>query len=447
MRSFRWLLVPGCIVAAVLIVGAWIGSSWLNSVINSDAFRGEVETKAGQALGGTVKIEQIDFSIWRGVRLSGLATKLDSPQGTLVSQVERVSCSCSLLALLNHRLQLDGVNLVNPQVVLTQQPPSTVATPPPPPVPSNGTSTADAQSGKMTPFQVVLESAKITNGHLSIRDATGATKADLQGVEVSADTGGFYTGKDVTGKVRIANVSLPQNLNLTDFSTPFTYRAGTVDASPFEATAFSGRMTGDYKLDPTGPSLLEVNATGIDVSKIGQTANPNSSSKLSGSLALQSQWHGVETGKLTGDGDAQITGGKLRGVSILRDLAFALRVSSLSEPNLKSVTIHFHVANGTTHFTDLRIVSDDFDLTGEGVINAGGRLDAQMVLTLHGGAMGGIPGAASSLFSMLPGGAGSIPFHIGGTVASPRADLTSLLLMPGTKVEKTLDRTIGHFFH
>jgi len=447
MRALRWLWVVVGVLGVLAMFAVGPGTIWLNSFIHSDAFRHEVETNAGQTLGGSVEIKQIDFSIWSGITLSGLATKLDSGQGTVVAQVESVNCSYSYLALLGRRLQLDSVTLIKPQIVLTQQPPSTVATPAPPPVAKAAPSAQQTQSGRTSPFEVVLEAARITDGRLSIRDATSATKADLQGIEVSAKTGGYYEGRDVTGTLRIANVALPQNLNLTDFSTPFTFRTGAVEATPFEATAFAGKLTGGYKLDPSGPSLLEVDATGLDLTQIGRTANPGSSTQLSGSLALQSKWHGAETGKLTGEGDAQITNGKLTGVTVLRDLAIALRVRGLSEPDLKSVTVHFQVADGSTRFTNLQVESTDFEMTGNGVINAQGGLDANMMLTLHGGAMGGIPGATASFFSKLPGGAGSIPFHIGGTVGAPQTDLGSHLFLQGSQVEKALNKTINKFFH
>ena len=95
MRSYRWLLVPaGFVVVGVFIILSLV-SAWVNSIVGSDSFRSDVEKRAGQTVSGTVKITQINFSIWRGVTLSGLATKLDSPQGTLVSQVEKVNCSVS----------------------------------------------------------------------------------------------------------------------------------------------------------------------------------------------------------------------------------------------------------------------------------------------------------------------------------------------------------------
>jgi len=221
MRFSRWLLILLGIVVVLVMLAAGPGSIWVNSIVHSDAFRSEVETRAGQTLGGTVKIQRIDFGFWSGVQLSGLATKFDSPQGTVVAQMEDVNCSISWLGLLSRKLQLDGLTLVKPQIVLTQEPPATVPLPTPPTVPASASS-APTGGGSGSPLAFVLEAARVSNGRLSIRDATGATKADLQGVEISANTGGFYTGQDVTGTIRIATVALPQNLGLTDFSTPFT---------------------------------------------------------------------------------------------------------------------------------------------------------------------------------------------------------------------------------
>ena len=447
MRSFRWLLIAAGVLVFLALMALGPGTMWLNSFIHSDAFRHEVESKASTAANGKVEIKQINFSIWSGVKLDGLAVKVGTPQGTVVAQVESVNCSYSLAALLSRRLQFDAVTLVKPQIVLTQEAPSSVPTPPTPPVATTASSPAETESGKTSPVQLVLESAKISDGSLAIRDETSATKANLQGIEVSADTGGYYDGKDITGKIRIATISLPQNLSLTDFSTPFTYRTGSVGVSPIEASAFGGKITGDYKLDPGAPSLLEVNATGIDVAQVGRAANPNSSTVLSGALALQSKWHDVETGKLTGEGDAQITDGRLEGVPVLSDLAVALRIRELRDPVLKSVTTHFEVAGGTTRFSNLRIESTVFEMTGDGTIDPQGRLDANMVLTLHGDAMGAIPGAVATVFSKLPGGGGSIPFHISGTVGSPQTDLATRAFLSGSKVQNTVKKAFNHFFH
>ncbi len=236
----------------LVLVALGPGTMWLNSFIHSDAFRHEVETKASAAAGAPVEIKQIDFSIWSGVELEGLAIKVNTPQGTVAAQIESVHCSYSLLALLSRRLQFNAVTLIKPQIVLTQQPPSTVATPAPPPAP--GTSAPDARSRRRAarprPCRWCWKPPAFPTASLAIRDATSATKANLQGIQVSADTGGYYDGKDVTGKLRIATIALPQNLTLTDFSTPFTYRTGTISVNPIEATAFGGKINGDYELDP-----------------------------------------------------------------------------------------------------------------------------------------------------------------------------------------------------
>jgi hypothetical protein len=70
-----------------------------------------------------------------------------------------------------------------------------------------------------------------------------------------------------------------------------------------------------------------------------------------------------------------------------------------------------------------------------------------MELTLHSGAMGAIPGGAISLFSKLPGGGGSIPFHIGGTLSSLHTNLSSNIFNPAAKATKSVSKEINRLFH
>lgn len=276
MRKLRWLFIAAGIAVVLAAIGLGLGALWLNSFIHSDAFRHEVEARASQASGGAVEIKQIEFSVWSGVKLNGLATKLVSSHGTLVSQVESVSCSYSPGALLERRLQIEAVTITNPQIVLTQQSPSSLTTPAPPSTAvKNDVTPEDALSGKTGPFQVILETAKINNGDLAIQDGTGTTKADLKGIEVNVKTGGYFKGEAVTGTLTVATIALPENLNVTNFSTPFTYLNGAFSAAPFEVTAFAGQVTGDYKLDTSGPSRLDLNATQIDLAQVGQAGDPN----------------------------------------------------------------------------------------------------------------------------------------------------------------------------
>jgi uncharacterized protein involved in outer membrane biogenesis len=438
MRIRRWLWIPLVGLGLLLLFIAGPGAESINTLVHSDAFRHEVEARASASAGSPVTIKEIGFSLWSGVELHGLATKVATPQGTVALEVESVNCSYSWLALLHRELKLEQVTVEKPQIVLTQQPPSAV------PTPTAGAKepAAPPTSSKGPPLQVVLESAKISDGHLMIHDATGAMKADLQGFDVHADTAGYFDGGDVAGTMSIAKVVLPKNLTITDFSTPFKGRAGAMEADPFEAGAFGGKITGHYHLEPGSPSTLDIAAANLDVAKISKTAKPDAPAVLQGDLSLQSTWHGAETGTLTGAGDAQITHGRLQGVAMLNNLASALHIRGLADPQLKTVTTHFEVAQGTTHFSALQIEAADFELTGEGTIDPAGKLDARMVLTLHGGAMGGVTGAAAALISR----GGSIPIHLTGTVSDPHTNLNPQFFNPGTKVQSAVDKAIKHLF-
>jgi uncharacterized protein involved in outer membrane biogenesis len=439
----RWIWIPFVVLALIIMFLSGPGTEWINSLVHTDTFRHEIESRASAAAGGPVEIQEIDFNLWRGVQLRGLVTKLATPQGTVAAQIASVNCSYSLFELLWRRLQVNSITLEKPQVELTQEAASNV------PTPSAGgkpVSHASAGSSSGPPLQVVLEKEKISDGRLTIHDASGALKADLQGIQVTADTGGYYDGGDVSGEMAIALIALPKNLTVTDFSTPFKGHVGAMEADPFEAKAFGGTITGHYHLDPGGaPSTLDVTASDLDMAQIGRTANPGSSTTLSGSLTLQSTWRGVETGTLAGEGDAEITHGKLEGVPMLNNLGRLLHIRGLTDPALKIVTTHFDVAGGTTHFSHLRIDADAFDLTGQGTIAPDGQLDADMVMTLHGDSGSGF---AATVLAHVPGGGKSIPFHLRGNISDPQTNLSPDLLNPTPteqKVEHALDK-VSHLF-
>ena len=457
MRAYRWLFITGAIAAVLLILAIAAGSVWLNSYLHSEAFRQEVQTRAGQSLGGPVQIEQIDFSIFRGVQLKGLATQLDANhsggQGAVVAKIESVNCTYALGDLLFGRLKLTGLTLDKPNIVLTRQPAATLQPIPP----SNGAETGEAASESTTPrFQFILEKAKVSDGGVSIRDASGAPLAELSGIGLSLDTGPYYDGREITGNVRIANVGLPSNLNLTDFSTPLAYgpHGSYLTAKPFAASAFGGRLAGSYDLR-SGPdssqagtsSILELNGNGLDVAQLTHAANPNSSTTVTGSLDLQSKWQGVETGVIQGEGDAQLTGGQLKGVGMLQELSSLLKIKELNEPVLRKLETHFQVAGGVARFTGLQLDAVTFRMTGDGTVGQGGALDANMVLILPVDAMNRIPKEAASSFVQQPDGSGTIGFHVSGTLSQPQTDLPARLLLQNGKIQNVLKKALNHFFH
>jgi uncharacterized protein involved in outer membrane biogenesis len=441
MRLFRGVCIGLGIVGLLAVIGLVAGAISLHVFLHSDGFRHELETRASQALGGTVDIKQIDWNAWDGVKVNGMATKLVSSHGTLVMQVESESCTYSLSALLHRQLLLENVTILQPQIIVSQS----LVPKLPNPTAAPGEWLAATQT--KPPFDLTVAAVNIDNGDLSIQDAAGASKAELQGISVKANTAGYFKGDDVTGTLTVDTVALPKNLKLTNFSAPFTYRDGALTATPFHGSCFAGQITGDYKLDPGVPSLLQVAINHLDLAQLGQAATPDSPTKLSGSLALQSVWTNVETSTFFGQGDLQISNGKLEGVKLLHDLAGAFQLQDMSDPDLKSVSTHFQVAAGTTHFDHLQIISTVFEMSGSGVIDPAGNLNANMTLTLHPDAFKQIPSYATAFFTKLPDGGGSIPYQLTGTVADPRSDLTTRTFIQTSKVQKLIKKTFDQIFH
>jgi uncharacterized protein involved in outer membrane biogenesis len=448
MRSFRWIIITGVAIVGLVVVAIAFGALWLNTFIHSEAFKTEVESRASQSLGGPVQVQSIDFDIFHGVKLQGLVTQIDPShavgQGALKVQVASVNCSYAWTDLFQGKLRLTGITLDQPQIVLTKQP--TVPAQPQP-LPGGPDSGATQGEGTAMPFQFVLDRAKVNNGDVSVRDATGASMVELQGVNADANTSGYYDSKDVTGTVRVADITVPQNLHVTNFSTPFTYHQNFLAAKTFNASAFGGNIGGGYQMDGSGPSVLDLNAKGFDVAQLTAATVSNSSAKLSGSLDLQSKWRGAETGDLNGEGDAQLTNGKLEGVKVLEEVGQVLKINELKAPIITSAKTHFVVQNQQTKFIGLQLISPIFQITGDGVVGFNGNLNANLVLILSRDAMGRLPKELAASFVQQQDGTGSIAFQVAGTTANPQTDLPTRLLMQNTQIKNAINKALNKFFH
>lgn len=460
MSSLRSILIIVTFVVVMAVLAIAAGVVWLNTFIHSEAFKTEVETRAGQSLGGTVKIGNVNFDIFNGVKLQGLATQIKpshtSGRGALEVKIESVNCAYAWSELLNRRLKLTGVTLDKPQIVLTKQATAPMTSPETTPASAPSSATAGTPSGPVVnqaqgitmPFQFILDRAKINDGSVSVRDANGASMVELRGLNANANTSGYYEGKDVTGTLRVADMTFPPNLHVTDFSTPITYRqGGAVEAKAFEASAYGGTIAGDYEAGTTGTSVLDLNGKGLDVAQLAAVTTSSSTAKLDGSLDFQSKWRGIETGDLTGEGDAQLVNGKLTGVKILSDLSKIFRLKQLDTPIITQAKTHFLVQNRQTKFIGLQLDSPLFKITGDGVIGFNGGLDANLVLILTKDAMSELPTQVAASFVQQQDGTGSIAFRVTGTTSRPETDLATRLLMQNTQIKDTINKALNKFFH
>jgi hypothetical protein len=462
MRALRWILGIGAVVVVLLIIAIAAGAVWLNSYIHSAAFKADVESRASAVLGGAVQIDQIDFDIWNGVKLQGFETQIDhaAGQGTLQLKVAKVNCTYAWTELLSRRLQLTGITLDQPQIVLNKQPNAAPAPAPQPSEPasasaSSGSSTsstsssAQGSSGNSLPFQFILDKARINNGIVSVVDASGAATVNLQGLNLSADTSGFAEGKDVTGSLSIADIALQNNLHITDFKTQFTYAStsGALTAKPFSAVTYSGNLAGDYQSQAGGASVLNLNGKGIDVAALTAATESNSSAKLTGTLDFQSKWRNIESGNLDGEGDFQLSDGKLIGVRMLSEIGSVLKIKELNEPVIKKAQAHFTVQDRQTQLTDLQVQSAGFNLNGGGTIGFDSSLNMNMVLILTRDTMNKLPKELAASFVGQQDGSGSISFRVTGNAANPQTDLPQRLLMQNTQIKNVINNALNKLFH
>ncbi len=436
------------IVVAALAIA--VGAIWLNSFIHSPGFKDEVESRASQTLGGPVQVDSVDFDVLHGIKLRGFVTQLDANhtggQGALKVNVAQVNCTYSLWDLLERKLRLTGVALAQPQITLTKQPTAPLQALPATDSSATGEAAGSPGTSGSSPFQFVLDRVKVSNGRMTILDAAGTTMIDLQGIDANADTSGYYGGRDLTGKVSIAQASA-SNMLVKNFSTPVTCHTNYLSANPLSANAFNGGLKGDFLMDGSGPSVLNLNGNGLDIEQLTAATSSGSTAHLTGSLDFQSKWRSVESGDPNGEGDAQMSNGKLENVRMLQDVSSILRVKELSEPVITKATTHFVVRNRVLNFNGLQLSSPLFGLTGNGVVGFNGSLSADLVLVLTRDAMGRLPRELSGSFVQQPDGTGTIAFHVSGTTSNPQTDLPQRLLMQNLQIKNVANKLLNKFFH
>jgi len=155
----------------------------------------------------------------------------------------------------------------------------------------------------------------------------------------------------------------------------------------------------------------------------------------------------VETGDLNGEGDAQMSGGKLEGVRILHDISQILKIKELDAPVITQAKTHFVVQNRQTHFIGLQLDSPIFQITGDGIIDFNGNLNASLVLILTRDSMAKLPKEFAASFVQQQDGTGSISFQVTGNTANPQTNLAERLLMQNTKIQNVLNKALNKFFH
>ncbi len=448
MRALRWILGLGVIVVVIAALAIAVAGLWLNTYLHSSDFKQEVEARAGQSLGGSVRIGQVDFDLWHGVKLQGIVYQLEpghvSGPGTVQAKIAHLNCAYDWMQLLHRELRLTGVTLDEPQIVLTREPTAAPLAPPvgEPPKPAGLPAPAKIGQGKSVPFQFVLERAKIVNGAVSVRDVGGGPMVELTGVNANST----LEGGVMKGTVRIAKAVSSTGAEVNDFKAPFVYQGSSLEATPLEATAFSGNLAGGYQFSPTG-SLLDLNARAVKVAEVMAALSPGSSSRLTGSLDMQSKWRNLETGTIDGEGDAQVVNGKLEGVRLLQTVSQLIRVKELEAPIVKKAQVHFVTQGGQTKLIGLQLESSFFLVTGDGVIGGNGAVQANLVLILTRDAMNKIPKEVAASFVQKPDGTGSIAFQVSGTLSNPQTDLPARMLMQNSKIQNAIQKALNKFFH
>ncbi len=440
--------------ATVIIAAAAV--LCVNLYMESDAVRTHAEEALTQDMGVPVKISRIHFSPFGALRVvgvvipqpdkakvvpnkEGISTSAASANFLEAGEISGVICWPSLFGkgLLINRLIISDASVVwrqdgNGQFVLP------FAETNPQPSENKSVANKENQSASTAPpssmVEFRIETAQLKNSSFLFQDRKGKRIAAFEQVNVDCKN---LTQAQVEGRASIKTVRLHESIELTHFSTPFTFKGEVLELSKIAATLCEGQLEGSFKLAPLSdeaPFTVNLAFKQIDLEQIlSATGMDTSTQKITGSILgnLQMKGNLEDKRSFEGFGDIAVQEGGIKHFLLFE----ALQVDALSQLDLQQATVAFRIANAKVYVDNLILQTPNVRLNGTGTMDFNGKLDIDSGLAVNQKVRRQLPNWMSNSFQPISGTDESeIKFRVEGTVQRPSTDLVKLLL--GQKLSK-----------
>jgi uncharacterized protein YhdP len=417
-------------LAFVVVVGLGLYAAHLVRSLETPEFKARVAEQAGVVVGAKVKLESLDVSLLRGIRLGGI--HIQNPPGFTgdLLAAEGAKLSYDPWALLRGRIQVDELTLRKPVITLASDARGSFnyeklsgSAPAPPGAP---TPTAGAASLP----RLVVSKLAVEGARLAVVDDKNVAAFRIEGASLDsalAMESGILTG---TGKATVESVVLANAMFLKKVRAPLKLTKERLSLAPLEARLAGGPVTGEIKVDfkPDLRYALQFTATGASVATLLKEAG--SAGTLTGTLQAKAKIEGTG-GVLTvkGAGHAEVKECRWPKAPLFGVLSGLLQVPELADPRFDDCRVEFTLGGGQARTPVVSFKGPALELTGQGVTNlVTSVVDYDLTLALSPGILAKLPGAtARSAFTTRADGFGTIAFKVTGTTAAPKTDLAGRL--------------------
>ena len=435
----RTLKIGGLVLGVVALIAVAAGFA-LDRYLQSPAFKEAVIRSAHDLLGSDVRIGDIHVSLLSGASLT--AVSVANPPGFDgdLLHADAVVLRYRLWPLLRKRLEIGRLVLEGPTLAVTRReagewnyehlgargPASGVRTPRAAP-----SAETPSPSGVVGGLDVVLPEVVVSRGVVLVTGPSAAPIARLDQLDLTATLG--WTGGAVRGDGHLSAgaLSIGDRLFVRQVAAPLAFTPGEVKLATLTGTLGGGNLKADLLVRPVagfGYSAT-IAVRDADVQTLLREAHVRRA--LGGGrlqLLASVEGTGGPAGP-TGQGRAEVTGGELVDVPLLRTVQLVLQLPFLRSMKLDEFWVDFSLARNVLTMPALRVASHDLRITGKGTVRLDTEtLDHQLTLALPKATVDRAPRDVRRVFTEQPDGWPTLAFRVWGPYDAPRTDLTDRVL-------------------
>ena len=430
-----------------LLVVIVFGSLCLHGYIQSARSQERIQAQLSQALGMPLKLTNTSFSLWSGVRITGITI----PQGSAnFLEAGSFTASYRLLPLLIGKFTIPEISVNAPKLVWKQDAKGKWRLPKLEKVQSASSETSGPNPGQAKEKKEggpVLDIARlqIKGGTVQLFDNDGKCTLACTGVSVTCTT---VTGTKIEGLADIERLVWAESLVLENVRTPFVWNAGELTLPELTATLAGGPLRGKFKGRPkadNGPFEASFSFEKADLDRVATDAGwkPGQASGIgSGQLTVQGDLDDLD--RASGPGQFQIRDGRFKQLEFFQNIGKALDIRELSDLRLKDGSGEFRLGDKKVHIEKMTLSALNLQLGAKGTVGFDQKVDLAAQLGLEEDLLKQLPELLRESFGKSVNGQRTLGFKVTGTTDQLRTNLLDQLI--GQKVGRQFDDLLTGLF-
>lgn len=294
-----------------------------------------------------------------------------------------------------------------------------------------------AQSSGKPSATATLTSKQLRTADL-MPEQPAAKGTDTKKGTATKPTGGMLPGIDIDANVSVDKLQT-EKFSFTNAKGNVTVSGGIVNLKNFNVNAFNGTIQSKGTLDLRDPKKSPFDLT-LDIKNVESNAMLSNFTsfgqylfgKFSTTTSIKGDLNdtlGLNTQTLFGNGNVNITNGKLSGCPLTQKLADVTNQANLREVNFKDWANAFSISNGRLAVKDLKISTGSTDFLVDGSQGLDGSLDYHVMVKFPASASDqiNVGSLGNQLLQFLKDKDGRInlPLTVSGTSTSPAIGLDS----------------------